>query len=240
MLTENKFSKYLIYAIGEIILVVVGILIALWINNLNELKKNEKLESVFLQDFSNDLKTDIKTLQTAIIGNNERIIAADSILSILSFKNELSNIELTEFVGYNTSLTSESYFIPEKSAIRQFKASNGANIISSKELKDKLFRYYALNERVEQNMEKSIQLYQHNFITKGISQVMLAGNVLKTYIGSDLNRPDLKLNELRDNSEYLYSVISKKIGTDAQNRVYKNTIDAAEELVTLISDELNK
>ena len=35
MLTENKFSKYLIYAIGEIVLVVIGILIALQVNNLN-------------------------------------------------------------------------------------------------------------------------------------------------------------------------------------------------------------
>jgi hypothetical protein len=39
MLTENKFSKYLIYAIGEIILVVIGILIALQINNNNEARK---------------------------------------------------------------------------------------------------------------------------------------------------------------------------------------------------------
>jgi hypothetical protein len=46
LLTENKFSKYLLYAIGEIVLVVIGILIALSINNWNEDKKyiiNEKL-----------------------------------------------------------------------------------------------------------------------------------------------------------------------------------------------------
>jgi len=36
LLTENKFSKYLIYAVGEIVLVVIGILIALSINNWNE------------------------------------------------------------------------------------------------------------------------------------------------------------------------------------------------------------
>ena len=36
MLTENKFSKYLIYAFGEIILVVIGILIALQLNNWNQ------------------------------------------------------------------------------------------------------------------------------------------------------------------------------------------------------------
>jgi hypothetical protein len=39
ILTENKFSKYFLYAIGEIILVVIGILIALRINNWNELRK---------------------------------------------------------------------------------------------------------------------------------------------------------------------------------------------------------
>lgn len=38
MLTENKFSKYLLYAIGEIALVVIGILIALSVNNSNEIK----------------------------------------------------------------------------------------------------------------------------------------------------------------------------------------------------------
>ena len=38
-LTENKFSKYLLYAIGEIIFVIVGILIALQINNWNEQRK---------------------------------------------------------------------------------------------------------------------------------------------------------------------------------------------------------
>ncbi|AGC78091.1 hypothetical protein DDD_2964 [Nonlabens dokdonensis DSW-6] len=37
MLTENKFSKYLLYAIGEIVLVVIGILIALYINNWNSI-----------------------------------------------------------------------------------------------------------------------------------------------------------------------------------------------------------
>ena len=37
LLSENKFSKYLFYAIGEIVLVVIGILIALQVNNKNEL-----------------------------------------------------------------------------------------------------------------------------------------------------------------------------------------------------------
>ena len=47
LLTENKLSKYLIYAIGEIILVVIGILIALSINNWNEDRNNRKLITVY-------------------------------------------------------------------------------------------------------------------------------------------------------------------------------------------------
>ena len=42
LLTENKFSKYLIYALGEIVLVVIGILIALQINNWNQSKQEQK------------------------------------------------------------------------------------------------------------------------------------------------------------------------------------------------------
>jgi len=48
LLTENKFSKYLLYAIGEIVLVVVGILIALQINIWNEKRKiSNEIENVF-------------------------------------------------------------------------------------------------------------------------------------------------------------------------------------------------
>jgi len=50
LLTENKFSKYLLYAIGEIFLVVIGILIALQINNWNEDRKDRKAETQALID----------------------------------------------------------------------------------------------------------------------------------------------------------------------------------------------
>lgn len=56
LLAENKFSKYFLYAIGEIVLVVIGILIALQINNWNERQKTERWEERFLIDLQNELK----------------------------------------------------------------------------------------------------------------------------------------------------------------------------------------
>ena len=56
MLSENKFSKYLLYAIGEIILVVIGILIALSINNLNEANKRHDKEMQYLSNIKTSSK----------------------------------------------------------------------------------------------------------------------------------------------------------------------------------------
>jgi len=56
LVAENRFSKYLLYAIGEIILVVIGILIALQINNNNENRKAKAKERVLIEQLLNDFK----------------------------------------------------------------------------------------------------------------------------------------------------------------------------------------
>lgn len=63
LLSENKFSKYLLYAIGEIILVVIGILIALQINNWNEANKLQEEINVYFEQKLVNLKEDKKFLE---------------------------------------------------------------------------------------------------------------------------------------------------------------------------------
>ena len=58
LLTENRFNKYALYAIGEIVLVVIGILIALQINNQNELRKEQGITNKYYQGFVEDLTAD--------------------------------------------------------------------------------------------------------------------------------------------------------------------------------------
>ena len=66
LLTENKFSKYLLYAIGEILLVVIGILIALSINNQNEERKERAQETVILKQLLGDFNSNLKQLDQKI------------------------------------------------------------------------------------------------------------------------------------------------------------------------------
>ncbi|WP_460218002.1 DUF6090 family protein [Psychroserpens sp. MEBiC05023] len=63
LLSENKFSKYLIYAIGEIILVVIGILIALQINTWNDLRQKDKLKQAYSKSLISNLKQDSTVLR---------------------------------------------------------------------------------------------------------------------------------------------------------------------------------
>jgi hypothetical protein len=71
LLNENKFSKYLIYAIGEIILVVIGILIALQINNWNEEHKIEKEEIGILNNLLESLYSAKEQCNSEILKENQ-------------------------------------------------------------------------------------------------------------------------------------------------------------------------
>ncbi len=66
LLSENKFSRYLIYAIGEIILVVIGILIALQINNWNEQRKIQDNQEKYLINLKREAFNNLEAVNLAI------------------------------------------------------------------------------------------------------------------------------------------------------------------------------
>ena len=83
-LSENKFSKYLIYAIGEIGLVVIGILIAVQINNWNERIKNQKLIARYTENLIEDLVQD-----STVIADRINLIKSD-VRAIEAFEKRVS------------------------------------------------------------------------------------------------------------------------------------------------------
>ncbi|MFT4986453.1 MAG: hypothetical protein ACI9AT_000242 [Ulvibacter sp.] len=90
MLTENKFSKYLLYAFGEILLVVIGILLALQINSWNQQRMEDKKEVELLYGLKDEFHYNLITLAESIKGNKKvteycvnltLLIRSDSILN---------------------------------------------------------------------------------------------------------------------------------------------------------------
>ena len=82
-LEENKFRKYALYAIGEVILIVIGILIALQLNNLNENKIDRERERIYLEEYLNDLVICKTDLQRTIKRTNENYISIDNLLNAI-------------------------------------------------------------------------------------------------------------------------------------------------------------
>ena len=98
LLSENKFSKYLIYAIGEIILVVVGILIALSINNWNESKKLNKEIVSLSKSIISELGDDITAFDRAIILNDSVLNTSAVIFDSIS-KTKSGNVKKLLFLN---------------------------------------------------------------------------------------------------------------------------------------------
>ncbi|MEY8020456.1 DUF6090 family protein [Muriicola sp. SD30] len=92
LLSENKVSKYLLYAIGEIFLVVVGILIALSINNWNEKRITNEKEQHALLEIKSDLEHNINRLNYIISDPEEGIESIMETIDIVVFNLEESRV----------------------------------------------------------------------------------------------------------------------------------------------------
>ena len=99
LLTENKFSKYLIYAIGEIILVVIGILIALQINNWNENSKLKIEETRLLEQLNIEFKNNKKKLEVVNTRNKAVLKNLDKILALIPIDSKSTDLDsLSQYI----------------------------------------------------------------------------------------------------------------------------------------------
>ena len=96
-LVNMETSKYLRYAVGEVVLVVIGILIALQVNNWNEYRKEKVEEKKILLSLHNEISNNLESLQVVIEEKNKIINVNDvsyMILGKVSADTEYSNEEL--------------------------------------------------------------------------------------------------------------------------------------------------
>lgn len=93
LLSENKFSRYFIYAIGEIFLVVIGILIALQANNWNEIRKDKEKEKTIINALYKDFSKNLELFET---GKKIHYTAKNSAEELLIILDSLDAYEFTK------------------------------------------------------------------------------------------------------------------------------------------------
>lgn len=135
LITEGKMTSYLKYAIGEIILVVIGILIALQINTWNEENKNAKKEIAFLINLHEDLRADSIRL------DNIKSILKTAVDHKRVFENYITG-KPTDKDSLNEQFSKQYNilvdFIPNSTSIDELTNGNGLNLISNTVLRRKI------------------------------------------------------------------------------------------------------
>ena len=187
LMTENKTSKYLLYAIGEIILVVIGILIALQINNWNENRKLKGEEIKLLQNFKSSIETDTLRMNSYI-----------NLFSKVEKTINRIDLHLETDLPYNDSLNfafSTAIFWPSiDQEIFATLTSTDLNNISNDSLKKEITTYYSY---ANGEFDTSIERYA-SYIEDGVRNIFIS-----RFTGFGMIPGDKKIRMLPNNFEAL-------------------------------------
>nr|WP_298992234.1 DUF6090 family protein [uncultured Polaribacter sp.] len=157
LLVENRFKKYLLYAVGEIILVVIGILIALQINNWNENIKEQQKVNMHLKNLASDIKGDIKQTEYRIKSLGNKTGHIDSLAEFFRTKKieDLDNLDVFSrvytYYGYRP-------FQWYRGAIDEIKSSGGLKLIKNDTLRSLITKYYAFTEHLDQDYQEDYDI----------------------------------------------------------------------------------
>ncbi|WP_223034353.1 DUF6090 family protein [Hanstruepera marina] len=139
LLSENKTGKYLKYAIGEIILVVIGILIALQINNWNNDRNDRKLEKQYLAGLLNDLQSDSIAINDLIIMSNEQVRRKEKLHNYFD-GHQFSNDSIAHFFAPQWGMPVG--FVPNTVTLDEMKSSGGISLIGKQDIRKNIIEMY--------------------------------------------------------------------------------------------------
>ncbi|MCW8980450.1 MAG: DUF6090 family protein [Altibacter sp.] len=147
LLTENRFGKYVLYAIGEIILVVIGILIALSINNANERRITREKEQTYLKGLENEFEASKLKLQTLIEVNKRSYQSAKALLVLLQDTATTPEEARLSQLLYD-AFAFEIAYNPNNSLLDEIINSGSLNAISNDDLRLYLTSWESIIENI--------------------------------------------------------------------------------------------
>jgi len=160
LIEQNNVRKYLLYAIGEIMLVVIGILIALQVNNWNEERKTQRSETQFIENITSDLKRDRDELRKVVDLANRKVEIFQQLESELpglyySNKDRLDSL----MMEYLTPLQT---FFPLTGTFDAAASGNEISSYRNEVFKSRVFNVYnALYSRLNRNMDIIIDRWDY-------------------------------------------------------------------------------
>ena len=230
LIKENRTGKYLLYAIGEIVLVVIGILIALQINNWNELRKEKAIEHNYLLRLYDDLQKDNETLIFAK-GLSEIRISQVNLLTDAIKDPDLSSDKPKKIIESIEKVTWLSYLPLSRIVYEELLSSGKMSLIRSEELRDQLAVYYGDADHWELTLNVRASQQEFTYATAGLLSIEMLTAIENSestdpeksshFLDLEIDNSEVKriIQELSSNEEavkwlpkiYHYQVLSAKV-----------------------------
>ena len=227
LLSENKTGKYLKYAMGEIVLVVIGILIALQINIWNENRKTRTLEKKLLNELIQSLQTDIDGLQFVILKNSEIMEQCQFIIQLLEgeqvYHDSLSSYFYNVQNYYHHSFNRSAY---------ETSKSHGLYFIKSDNARSRLSQLYEWQFEMNSNLRQV-----KNDFNSMIAEPYLADN-FDFILNDKKGLTPIDYQALMSKSKYKY-IVNSSISKMRTALHWQNTfLDNIEQIQAQLNSEL--
>ena len=168
---ENKTGKYFKYAIGEILLVVIGILIALQINNWNENRKERNKEINYLKNLKVDLENEILNSEE-FVAYHFRKVQACSKLIIEGSPTSIKEVQV--YTDTYETVFGLKDFVPNNNTFKELLSSGNLSLIKNDSIKNGLLeleKNYASIAGSEYHMRREYEEYLYDPHVKNISVI---------------------------------------------------------------------
>ncbi|WGK65150.1 DUF6090 family protein [Croceiramulus getboli] len=236
VLAEGSTAKYFKYALGEIILVVIGILIALQINNWNIDRQTRIKEQAYLKEIRNNLGQD--SLQLALVldfnKNKERIV--EEMIGI--FSDTLNNEERFQiFNKHANNFTFYQVFDPVRIAFTNMLSAESIDLIRSSELREDLSVYYnypyldGIQNRIAVINRRVVDVHFPKFFSK---------EFVSEWIGISSEMPEVNELNIASDQEFMADLFGVKMIISVQNELIRATQKSNQQLIALVESEINK
>jgi hypothetical protein len=237
---KNKTGKYFKYAIGEIILVVIGILIALSINNYNSQRIEKTREIKYLTNIKLDLLKDIESLEYNIDFRQKKTLGIEKLINQINGQ-PIKDLNETTFNVINTLY--QERFQPSNVTYSDLVSSGNMNLISNDSIKIYLFELSLLYQQNLFNIEHETAEYDEN-ISKSIFRLADVERMKPVFLGEktieQVNISEEDFKALFESLEYKNGCVLAKWTSEGMIEMYQNINNKSKRLIELINSELKK
>ncbi|WP_353779445.1 DUF6090 family protein [Winogradskyella sp. 3972H.M.0a.05] len=250
LLEQNKMGKYFKYAIGEIILVVIGILIALQINNWNENRKERTIELSYLKRLTVDLEEN-KILWKETLNRKKKQLAAAHVF--LNFRFSKNQDTVAKILPYFQALGNWKDININQVTFNEMVSSGNLNIISNDSIKIKLLDLDKLYKAILNNQE-ALKVEHRNLLHEQIMKIINTSNAFvtdpnqKSVLKREFSKEEMSiyfdefqkdLITLINDKEFINGVVGIPYNAQLQFISFREASDKVNELISLIEKEIN-